>query len=231
MATKGVGFRYPMLLLLAAVAASAAAQSRPAMPGATTAPFAAAVARDIEAVARFEPGRAALLPPPPGDEMSLILYEAGNPGIARIRCERYASFRIVAQQAVQGSIGVGVCDANARQVRASAVAGKAGLAALLDGAGAARPAGERAALGLEWKETPASNGARLYDVPIPMLAQGAVVIHTAVLVTRAADRAVVVQAELSQWCDAGRASSPLCTSTARALGDIAIRVDAGTPKR
>ena len=50
-------------------------------------------------------------------------------------------------------------------------------------------------------------------------------------VTRAADRAVVVQAELSQWCDAGRASSPLCTSTARALGDIAIRVDAGTPKR
>ena len=79
-------------------------------------------------------------------------------------------------------------------------------------------------LGWEWQRERYSDR-RSYGFPVLAIGHGILWANTVVWVNKAADRAVIVQAGLTQLCGEGKTiNTPLCSDTNKALTDIALRV-------
>jgi hypothetical protein len=214
-----------VLLALAAVAGAAAAQvplqHNPPDPG-----FVALAAGEINAVAAFTPPDFTLAAR--HEEAQFAFYGKELNSLEGVRCERQAGFEFVAQANLTGSIQVGVCESEAKRVRALATTAPVALDRLL----AQLPtidAKARAQSGLTFNRQVAANGTQAYAFPVMALGHGVLVVQTVVLVTDGARRAIVVQADTHKLCEnygGLKDKTALCRDTRRALTDIARRLEA-----
>lgn len=213
------------LVVVAALAGTAAAQvpPRPMAPDTT---FAAAAAGEIHAVVSFTPPDFTLAVH--HQEAQFAFYGRELNALEGVRCERQAGFEFVAQANLAGSIQVGVCESDAKRVRALATTAPVALDRLL----AQLPpidAKARAQSGLTFNRRVAANRTQEYAFPVMALGHGVLVVQTVVLVTDGARHAIVVQADTHKLCeDYGglKDKTPLCRDTRRALLDIARRLEA-----
>ena len=188
--------------------------------------FAAMAAREIHAVAAFAPPEFTLAVR--HQEAQFAFYGKELNALEGVRCERQAGFEFIAQANLTGSIQVGVCESEAKRVRALATTAPVALDRLL----AQLPqidAKARAQLGLTFNRRVAANRTQEYAFPVVAIGHGVLVAQTVVLVTDGARHAIVVQADTHKLCeDYGglKDETPLCRETRQALLDIARRLEA-----
>ena len=186
------------------------------------------VAKQISAVARFDGDRFFLASLEPREDVAFNFYDEAA------RCERAASFSVVALKNVQGSIAVGICVKDATRVRDAARKAERRLSETLSELARSLPEpGKLTSTGWKWASKTYNDGWEAFSFPVVAVGHGILWTNTIVLWSSATHRAVIVQADLSQLCDsnAGHRSpiqTPLCDDTAKALTDIALAV-ARTP--
>jgi len=211
------------LLAVAALAGNAAAQvPMQQMPPDTK--FAAVIANEINAVARFTPPDFTLSIRP--DESQLAFYGQEPNRLEGVRCERQAAFEFVALANLVGHIQVGICAGEAKRVRTLAVMAPRSLEALL-----AQLPGidveKRRKLGWTTTRAEGANRTEEHAFPVVAIGHGVLVAQTVVIVTAGGRQAVVVQADTSKLCEnyGLQDKTTLCQDTRQALTDIARRVE------
>jgi ankyrin repeat protein len=221
-------------LVAALRAAGAAGPERayqPALPLPNLGAFEQKVAREIDAVAWFDPDRFYPAARAGTSEVAFAFYGNSLGALEAIRCESSAGFSIIAQHNTQGQIQAGICKAESARVR-DATQWARGMLAQMMSAVAATAAGRDSmeSLGWEWKTASHADGWEGYSFPVIAAGHGIAVIPTVVLLGKAGDRAVIVQADLGQLCErthrtgARMINTPLCDDTTKALTEIALAI-------
>jgi hypothetical protein len=191
--------------------------------------FESTVMRHIDAVARFTPPEYAI---GPVRESPLAFYGAAMNEFNRVSCERSASLGIVAKANMAGAIVVGICEREAKRVRALAASAQpalAGTIAMLRGSGATIDAAMLQKPEWKYAKTTGADGAEEHYFPVIAVGHGIAILQTLVRVPAGARRAIVVQADTIRLCEnyGLKGRTPLCDDTPQALAAIARRLDAG----
>jgi hypothetical protein len=191
--------------------------------------FESTAMRHIDAVARFTPPEFAI---GPVRESPLSFYGTSMSEFNQVSCERSASLGIVAKANMAGAIVVGICEREAKRVRALAASAQpalAGTIATLRGNGVT--INEAMLKNPEWKyaRSTGADGAEEHYFPVIAVGHGVGIVQTLVRVPAGARRAIVVQADTIRLCEnyGLKGRTLLCDDTPQALAAIARRLDAG----
>lgn len=189
--------------------------------------FAAAAAKEIGAVASFDPPSFALSA---GRDAPFAFYGAALNEFQEVTCERSASFGIIALANMAGGIHAGICLSEAKRVRAlasSAQPALAGVLALLSREGAKIDTAQLDKFGWKYARTAGADGAEEHYFALVAVGHGIVSLPTLVRVPRGAGRAIVVQADTMKLCEnyGLQDRTPLCSNTRGALAEIARRLE------
>lgn len=186
------------------------------------------VAHAIDDVVFLDPDRFSIDIGLPKGGVAFAFYGKDVNKYDSMKCERSVGYSIVANAGIQGSIQVGVCKKEARRMQELARSSKAGLQQIvktLDQSGVGLKADKVKTLGWEWQQEKYVDHAESYKFPVLAIGHGILWANTVVWVSGAADRAVIVQTSLTQFCGEGKKiSTPLCSDTNKALTEIALRV-------
>jgi len=190
--------------------------------------FAAAAAKEIDAVVHFDPPDFLLVT---GREGQILFYGAAMNEFEKVSCERSASFSIIAKANLAGEIHAGICLRDAQRVRALASHAQpalAGTLALLSVGSAKLDAAMLDKFGWKYARTAGADGGEEHYFPVVAVGHGIGSLPTLVRIPRGAGRAIVVQADTMRLCEnyGLQDKTPLCSNTRQALADIARRVDA-----
>jgi hypothetical protein len=191
--------------------------------------FAAMAAKQIHEVARFDPPEFALTD---GRDGPFAFYGAAMNEFDQLRCERSASFGVIARANMVGQVRVGICEREAQRVRALAVSAQprlAGTIALLRDGASKLDAPMLEKMGWTYSKISAADGAEEHYFPVIAVGHGIGSLPTLVRIAPGARRAIVVQAEVMQLCEKNyglKDRTALCIDTRRALTDLARRLDA-----
>ena len=186
------------------------------------------VAHAIDEVVFLDPDRFYIDIGLPKGEVVFAFYGKDVNTYDSMKCEHSVGYSIVANAGIQGTIQVGVCKKEARRMRELARSSKTGLQQIvktLDQSGINLKADKAKMLAWEWQQEKYVDHAESYGFPVLAIGHGILWANTVVWVSRAADRAVIVQSGLTQLCGEGRTiRTPLCSNANKALTDIALRV-------
>ena len=217
--------------LQAAGARPTNAVPRPRFPAGTD--FADGVAPEVDDVLFFDPPRFTLTTG--RDATSFAFYGEEMNRFAEVKCERSASFGFIAMANIAGGIRVGICAREAKRVRQLAVAAPKSLDALVGmlSRGAPKPL-DRAMLekaGLVHSVATSPTGAEEHYFALLAVGHGILSAPTLVVLPKGGKRAIIVQSEPGNLCEAFGIGPqiPLCTGTRQALADIARRIEARFP--
>jgi hypothetical protein len=208
-------------LALALLVGAAAAQPLP--------PFAAAAAKDLHDLGRFDRPDFSLAI---GGDPTFAFYGAEINRFEQVKCEDSASFEFIAKANQAGGLRVGVCTRELKRVRAFAVAAEPALESLLAQLGQSGAQFDRATLaelGWLYANSAGPGGADEHYFPLLAVGHGVLVLPTVVLLPKTGQRAVVVQADLNHLCGENlgmKARTPLCSDTRGTLTAMARRVAA-----
>ena len=189
--------------------------------------FAATAAKEIDAVVRFDPPEFAF---GPAADAPFGFYGEAMNEFREVRCERSASFGIIAKANMVGAIRAGICVREAKRVRALAVSARpalAGVIALLSEGGVKVDPAMLDKFGWRYVKTTGADGAEEHYFPLVAVGHGIGNLPTLVRIPSGARRAVVVQADTMKLCEnyGLQNKTLLCSNTRQALTDIARRLD------
>ena len=153
--------------------------------------------------------------------------------IEEVRCERAASFGLIAQANISGNILVAVCEGEANRVRALARDAKRGLATVireLKTSGARIDEAALAKTGWTYHRVDAPDGEE-HHFPVLLVGHGIVGPQTMVFSPRGERRVIVVQGDVRHHCESfGLGSTALCADTRAALAQLGRRVLTRVPR-
>ena len=145
-----------------------------------------------------------------------------------IRCQRAASFRIIAFKSVLGSIAVGMCDKETKRIQDAARDAKRELSETLNDIARSIPQPE-SLKSTEWEWTHKDNGDgwEVFSFPVIAIGHGILWASTVVLSNTGAHRAIIVQADLGSLCDPSstirtQIKTPLSEAATQTLIDIGL---------
>lgn len=192
--------------------------------------FETTVAAEIDDVILLDPPRFYLQWP---EEASFAFYgkqiQGRGQSFDQIQCEQSVAFKIVSNAGVAGAISAGVCGQKVERLRELAAGSKQGIDTLLNQlvSGAKADGLDPKQLGWTYERKEGPNGSEIHYFPLIVIGHGILSAPTVVLVSVQRDRAVVVQADVTNLCGEGRnmqRQTPLCSDTKGAVIEIATRL-------
>jgi hypothetical protein len=169
---------------------------------------------------------------PGGRQHHPAFYSEQFNQLEEVRCERTASFGLVAKANETGTLLVALCEAEADRVRALARDAKRGLATVIK---ALRASGARVDESLvqsqwAWRRVDAPDGEE-HHFPVLVVGHGIVGPQTLVFSPRGERRVIVVQGDVRRHCESyGLGSTALCADTRAAFARLGRRVLARIPR-
>jgi hypothetical protein len=153
--------------------------------------------------------------------------------IEEVRCERTASFGLIAKANLSATVLVSVCEREANRVRALARDAKRGLATVikeLQTSGARIDERALAKSGWIYQRVDAPDGEE-HHFPVLLIGHGIVGPQTMVFSPRGERRVIVVQGDLRRHCENyGLGSTALCADTRATFALLGRRVLARLPR-
>jgi len=164
---------------------------------------------------------------PGGNAYHPTFYAQQINRIEEVRCERTASFSLIAKANVSADILVAVCEGEANRVRALARDAKRGVAVVireLKTTGARIDETALAKTGWTYHRVDAPDGEE-HHFPVLLIGHGIVGPQTMVFSPRGDRRVIVVQGDMRRHCENyGLGSTALCADTRAAFAQLGRRV-------
>jgi hypothetical protein len=153
--------------------------------------------------------------------------------IEEVRCERTASFGLIAKANLSGHLLVAVCEGEANRVRALARDAERGLATVikeLQTTGAKIDKTALAKTGWNYQRVDAPDGQE-HHFPVLLIGHGIVGPQTMVFSPRGERRVIVIQGDVRHHCENyGLGSTALCADTRGTLARLGRRILARIPR-